>query len=241
MATSGHDSPGFSRWRWPVGVLESLWSLAQRRPFLALETRLHLLRQEPGSDEVWTRIHGRIEGGSVGNADMGNGRLDNMRLTQLYVQAGNIVLPDVTWQLGTLQTWMGDLGLYDMRPSTLFDDTVGLSGHWQKEKFDVLVGLGDAGYARKGARYNTIFSGGVNVRVRPVRRVEMGLCPLWYEPKVVGNHFAPHSTRIFPTRIGYAKRRCKIGRWRIPTKPKTFPTPSLPGLFMGGCWLSRLR
>ena len=115
--------------------------LLNEGPFVALETQLHLLRQEPGSDEVWTLIHGRIEGGSVGNADLGNGRLDNMRLTQLYVQAGNVVLPGVTWQVGTLQTWMGDLGLYDMRPSTLFDDTVGLSGHWQKDKIDVLVGL----------------------------------------------------------------------------------------------------
>ena len=200
--------------------------LLNEGPFVALETQLHLLRQEPGSDEVWTRIHGRIEGGSVGNADLGNGRLDNMRLTQLYVQAGNVVLPDATWQLGTLQTWMGDLGLYDMRPSTLFDDTVGLSGHWQKDKIDVLVGLGDAGYARKGARYNTIFSGGMNVRVRPVRRLEIGVgAQLWYEPKVVGNRFAPHSTPD----ISYEDwlRQEAVQNWALnnPDQTQNFPDP----------------
>ena len=148
--------------------------LLNEGPFVALESQLSLLEQEPGSDAVWTRIHGRIEGGSVGNSDAGNGGLENMRLTQLFAQAGNILLPDVTWQFGTLQTWMGDLGLYDMRPTTLFDDTVGLSAHYQRERFDLIVGLGDAGYAKKGERYNTVFSAGANARVRPIRGMEIG-------------------------------------------------------------------
>ena len=203
--------------------------LLNEGPFVALESRLHLLRQEPGSDEVWTRIHGRIEGGSVGNADMGNGNLSNMRLSQLYVQAGNVVLPDVTWQVGTLQTWMGDLGLYDMRPSTLFDDTVGLSGHWQKDKVDLLIGFGDAGYARKGMRYNTIFSGGANLRVRPIRRMELGLgTQIWHEPKVVGNRFAPHSTPD----VSYEDmlRGESVQNWSVanPDQTQNFPDP-VPG------------
>ena len=200
--------------------------LLNEGPFVALETQLHLLRQEPGSDRVWTRVHGRIEGGSVGNADTGNGGLDEMRLAQLFVQTGNILVPDVTWQLGTLLTWMGDLGLYDMRPSTLFDDTVGLSGHLQKEKFDVLIGFGDAGYAWKGEKYNTIFSGGVNVRLRPIRRLELGVgAQVWHEPKVVGNRYAPHST----PEIGYEDwiRGEAVANWELdhPDQTQNFPNP----------------
>jgi hypothetical protein len=169
--------------------------LLNEGPFVALESQLALLEREPGSDAVWTRVHGRIEGGSVGNSDAGNGSLENMRLTQLYAQAGNILIPEVTWQFGTLQTWMGDLGLYDMRPSTLFDDTVGVSAHYQQDAIDLLVGLGDAGYAKKGERYNTVFSAGANLRVRPVRGLELGFgSQFWFEPEVVGNRYAPYST-----------------------------------------------
>jgi hypothetical protein len=169
--------------------------LLNEGPFVALESQLALLEQKPGSDAVWTRVHGRFEGGSVGNSDTGNGGLENMRLAQLYTQAGNILIPGVTWQFGTLQTWMGDLGLYDMRPTTLFDDTVGVSGHYQQDAVDLLVGVGDAGYAKKGERYNTVFSTGANLRVRPVRGLELGVGgQFWFEPEVVGNRYAPYRT-----------------------------------------------
>lgn len=201
--------------------------LLNESPFVALESQLALLEQEPGSNEVWTKIHGRVEGGSVGNSDMGNGNLSNMRLTQLFAQAGNILIPDVTWQFGTLQTWMGDLGLYDMRPTTLFDDTVGLSGHYQREKFDLLIGVGDAGYAKKGSRYNTVFSSGANVRIRPFGGLELGLGgQYWFEPEVVGNRNAPYAT----PGLSYEDwiRGEVVSNWLLdnPDQEQNFPDPN---------------
>ena len=169
--------------------------LLNEGPFVALEGRLSLLDQQPGSDAVWTQVHGRIEGGSVGNADAGNGGLANMRLSQLYAQAGNVLIPKMTWQVGTLQTWMGDLGLYDMRPTTLLDDTVGLSAHYADDQVDVLIGAGDAGYAKRSSRYHTVFSGAANLRVRPIRGLELGVGgQVWHEPQVEGNRHAPYVT-----------------------------------------------
>ena len=169
--------------------------LLNEGPFVALEARLNLLEQEPGSNQVWTSVHARIEGGSIANADVGNGGLANLRLAQLYVQAGNVILPKVTWQVGTLQTWMGDLGLYDMRPTTLFDRTLGVSGRYADDKIDVVVGLGDSGYGVKGLEYNTLLTAGANLRYRPVAGLEFGAGgQVMYEPAVIGNRFAPHDT-----------------------------------------------
>ena len=47
----------------------------------------------------------RVEGGSVGRADVGDGRLDNFRLSQLYVLAGNVLIDNVNWQVGTLEEY----------------------------------------------------------------------------------------------------------------------------------------
>ena len=85
--------------------------LLNEGPWAALELKLDLIPPDPGSGKVWTAVHFKLEGGSVLGADPGNGKLNAFGLTQLYVEAGNVLFPDVTWQLGTLDTWMGDLGL----------------------------------------------------------------------------------------------------------------------------------
>ncbi len=169
--------------------------LLNEGPWASLELRLALLKQDPDSQEVWTRVHAKIEGGSVTNMDSGNGSLQNFRLTQLYAQAGNMLLKDVTWQLGTLENYFGDLGLYDFRPSTIFNDTVGLSARYRKGPLEVLVGAGDAGFGLRADQYSTILTAGGAARMRLGSNVEVGVAGQYYfEPKVEGNQFAPYNT-----------------------------------------------
>lgn len=169
--------------------------LLNEGPWATLELRLSLLKEDPTSNEVWTRVHAKIEGGSVTNVDSGGGSLDNFRLTQLYVQAGNLLLKDVTFQIGTLESYFGDLGLYDFRPSTLFEDTVGVSARYRKGPLELLGGFGDAGFALRGAQYSTILSAGGSARIRLGKHLEFGAGGQYYvEPKVEGNRFAPYDT-----------------------------------------------
>ncbi len=169
--------------------------LMNEGPYAALELKLDLLQQQPRSVAPWTSLHAKIEGGSVANADPRRGSLDQFRLSQLYVQAGNVGLRDVTWQLGTLDYYFGDLGLYDLKPAELFFDTVGLSGTWRSRNVDVIVGAGDAGYFVRGPQYDTIFTTGAAMRVRLGGHFEIGGgAQTQYEPKVQGNRFAPYAT-----------------------------------------------
>ena len=100
-----------------------LWNLSGRLlnegPWGALELKLDVLKPNPGTQEVWASIHTKIEGGSFSNADPANGALSAFRVTQMYVRAGNILFDRVTWQLGTLDTYFGDLGLYDVKPAQI--------------------------------------------------------------------------------------------------------------------------
>jgi hypothetical protein len=169
--------------------------LMNEGPWAALEMKLDLLKQQPRSDQPWTSLHAKIEGGSVANGSVTRGTLQSFALTQLYVQAGNVGLRDVTWQIGTLDYYFGDLGLYDMRPAELFFDTLGVSGKWTSRNLDVLVGGGDSGYFVRGPQYDTIFTGGGMVRARLGSHLELGGGGQYnYEPKVVGNKFAPYSS-----------------------------------------------
>lgn len=169
--------------------------LLNEGPWATLELRLSLLKEDPVTKDVWSRVHAKIEGGSVTTVDSGQGGLQNFRLTQLYVQAGNILLEDVTWQIGTLESYFGDLGLYDFRPTTIFNDTVGVSGRYRKGPLELLIGFGDAGFAIRGQEYSTILSGGGSARLRLGKHAELGLGGQYYfEPKVEGNRFAPYHT-----------------------------------------------
>ncbi len=169
--------------------------LLNEGPWAALELRLALLKKDPATKDVWSRVHAKIEGGSVTTVDSGDGSLQNFRLTQLYVQAGNILLEDVTWQIGTLESYFGDLGLYDFRPSTIFHDTVGVSGRYRKGRAELLLGFGDAGFKTRGTEYSTILSLGGSGRLRLSRHLEVGVGGQFYvEPEVEGNRFAPYYT-----------------------------------------------
>ncbi|MFZ5482547.1 MAG: hypothetical protein ACOZNI_37640 [Myxococcota bacterium] len=169
--------------------------LLNEGPYAALELRQDVLAPEPGSDEPWTDLHAKIEGGTIGSADAGNGSLAYLRLSQVYVQAGNIGLAGVTWRLGTLESTFGDLGLYDMRPAQVLTDAVGGGLRWQTRAADVILGVGDAGYSIRGAEYTTVLTAGGTARVSLGRHLEVGAGgQFWHEPEVVGNRYAPHTT-----------------------------------------------
>lgn len=169
--------------------------LLNEGPYGALELKFDVLEGDPLSRAPTTSIHAKIEGGSIANADASNGALSSWRVSQVYARAGNVVLPHVTWQLGTLDTYFGDLGLYDMKPAEIFYDTVGLSGRWESDKVELLLGAGDAGYAIHGAEYSSVLTGGGTIRVRLGKHLELGTGGQYrFEPKVVGNRYAPHDT-----------------------------------------------
>ena len=175
-----------------------LWNLHGRLlnegPYAALELRLALLPQV-SARAPWTSIHAKLEGGSVQGASRDNGSLAGFRLSQLYVRAGNVLLSDVTWQLGTLDYYFGELGLYDLRPAEIFFETMGLSARYRKGAVDLLVGLGDSGYVLRGDTYDTVLTAGLALRVKLARRFELGLgAQLLHEPEVSGNRFAPYVT-----------------------------------------------
>lgn len=169
--------------------------LLNEGPYATLDFRLDVLEQQPGTRLPWTSVHLRVEGGSIGNADAGLGDLSSYRLSQAYVQAGNVLSSDLVWQVGTLDFYFGDLGLYDMRPAQIFYETVGVSAMLDRGPVQLLLGAGDSGYSVKGSEYNTLLTGGGALRLRPVRGLELGLGgQVRYEPSVTGNRNAPHQT-----------------------------------------------
>lgn len=189
--------PDFAGGDGKLGFYNLYGRLMNEGPYAALEMRLDMLQKQASrANQPWTSIHAKVEGGSVANADPRGGRLENFALTQLYAKAGNVGLPGVTWQLGTLDSYFGDLGLYDMKPAQIFFDTVGLSARYERPRFDLLVGGGDAGYFIRRDEYDTIFTGGGTLRVRVIPgHLEVGGGgQLWHEPRVEGNRFAPQRT-----------------------------------------------
>ena len=169
--------------------------LLNEGPYAALEGKINLLERRPGVIEPWASAHVKFEGGGVGNAEPSNGSLTQWRMSQLYVKAGNVALKDFTWQVGTLDYYFGDLGLYDMRPAQIFFETVGLSGRYQTDVLDLVVGAGDSGFFMKGDEYNTILTLGGAARVRLGRFLELGGGgQVLREPEVAGNRFAPYAT-----------------------------------------------
>lgn len=170
--------------------------LLNEGPWASLDLRLDLLQEEPGSGRAWSSVHAKIEGGSVRGADTGGGSLANFSLRELYVLAGNTGLQDVTWQLGTLTSTFGDLGLYDFRPADLFGETVGLSARWRPGPVELLLGAGDAGFALRPDGYDAVFSAGGSLRVPIGTHVQLGVGGQGFlEREAKGNRFAPHTTQ----------------------------------------------
>ncbi len=166
--------PDFQGGDGKLGYSNLYGRLMNEGPYAALEMKLDLLQAPPGTTEIWASLHARVEGGSVFSADASNGNLSNFRLSQLYARAGNIIAPNVVWQLGTQQYFFGDLGLYDVRPAQLFDDTIGLSARYLAPKFDLLLTIGDAGFAARGLQYVPLLTAGGAVRVRFNSHFELG-------------------------------------------------------------------
>ena len=161
-----------------------------------LELRYDILEPQPQSFAEWASLHVRIEGGSIANADGSNGTLEAFRMSQVFVKSGNVLIPGVTWQLGTLEYFYGDLGLYDVRPATVFFDTVGLSGRYESERAEILIGLGDSGFRRYGWNYNAVPTAGGVFRLKPVPgHLEFGLGGEYkLECSIAGNVNAHYQT-----------------------------------------------
>lgn len=169
--------------------------LLNEGPYAALDFDYDVLQPEVEGHTPWTTVHMRVEGGSVGGADPGNGRLDNFRLSQLYVLAGNVLLDRVTWQVGTLEHSMGDLGLYDMRPATVFFETVGMSATLRTGALEVLLGAGDAGYGIRGEKYNPVLTAGGSARLGLGDHLQLGAGGQWGQESAVEGHIhAPYDT-----------------------------------------------
>jgi hypothetical protein len=187
--------PDFQGGDGKLGYWNLYGRLMNEGPYAALHSQLELLEQRPGAGDVWARVHAQVEGSTVTGADSGGGALSQMRLSQLYTEVGNVLGPEIIIRVGTLESWMGDLGLYDWRPTSLLGDTVGMSGTVRGESYDLLIGIGDAGFNHNPDRYNTLFSGGGSLRFRPIDQVEVGIgAQFRYEPAVVGNVNAPYHT-----------------------------------------------
>ena len=170
--------------------------LLNESPYAMLDFRYDILERRSGQPEPWAVAHFRVEGGSISNATVGVGSLSGIRMSQAYIRAGNVLLPNVEWQIGTLDRFMGDLGLYDMRPAQLFFETVGASARYQGGRFDALLGVGDSGYfMRQGQEYSTIFTGGGWLRVHLSDHLEIGAGGQYRaEPAVSGSRATPYAT-----------------------------------------------
>lgn len=198
--------------------------LMNEGPYAALEMKLDLLQAAPGTTDIWASLHARVEGGSVTTADSGNGNLINFRLSQLYARAGNILAPNVVWQLGTLQYYFGDISLYDMRPAQILEDTVGLSARYTAGAIDALLAVGDSGFTARGLEYVPLLTAGGALRVRLGQHVELGGGgQVAVEPFIAGNR---NSSYVTPG-VSYEDfaRNEVVLRFRQRTPNDPFPLP----------------
>lgn len=187
--------PDFQGGNGKLGYWNLNGRLMNEGTYAALELKLDLLQAPPGSNDIWASLYARVEGGSVTTADSGNGNLINFRVSQLYARVGNVLAPNLIFQLGTLQYFFGDLGLYDMRPAQLFEDTIGLSARYTTPKMDLLLAAGDSGFALRGTQYAPIATVGAAARFRLGDHVELGGGgQVSIEPFVAGNKYSSYVT-----------------------------------------------
>lgn len=187
--------PDFQGGNSKLGYWNLYGRLLNEGPYGALELKLDLLQPVPDSDRPWTSLRAKLEGGSVMTADPGRGSLSLFRVSQLYVQAGNLLVKDLVWQFGTIDSYLGDLGLYDMKLAQVLFEAVGASARYRTRVVDAVVGIGDSGWFLRGPQYSTIFTAGTLVRVHPSDHFEFGFGGQgMYEPAVVGNRYAPYAT-----------------------------------------------
>jgi hypothetical protein len=198
--------------------------------YAALEMKLDLLQAPPGTTDIWASLHARLEGDSLFAADANNGSFGRFRMSQLYARAGNILAPNVIWQLGTQQFFFGDLGLYDLRPAQLFDDLIGISARWLTERLDVLVAFGDSGFALRGLQYAPIVTAGAAARVHVTDNFEFGGgAQVSIEPFIVGNRFSSYVTPTVRTEDFLRKEVLRRYLEENPGRIDQFPRPQAPG------------
>lgn len=169
--------------------------LLNEGPYGIFLLHLSLLGTDNTSREPWAALSARIEGQSFLGTDAGNGSLSNYAITSLALEAGNLLLDDVTWRIGVLWYEPGDLGLYDVFLDDLFYGTVGASAFYKTQVLDLLVGVGDQGWDLHGANYDSVFTGGGWVRGRIGKHLELGGGGQFgYEPPSPGNQNGPYQT-----------------------------------------------
>ncbi len=218
--------PDFQGGGGTLGYWNLYGRLLNERPYAALELKYDVLERTAASRDPWTSVHLRVEGGSVSRATPGNGSLAGLQMSQLYVRAGNVLLPEVTWQVGTLHQYFGDLGLYDMRPAQIFFETVGASARYENDVVDVVLGFGDSGFFLRPEAYSTILTPGGMGRVRLGDHVELGAGGMYrYEPKVQGNVNAPHITPGIDYEQWVRGEVVQNFLAENPNRPQDFPRP----------------
>ena len=74
--------PDFQGGSGRLGYWNLYGRLLNEGPYAALELKFDVLERQPLVPEPWTSLHMKIEGGSIANADAGNGGLANLRLSQ---------------------------------------------------------------------------------------------------------------------------------------------------------------
>lgn len=187
--------PDFQGGNGRLGFWNLYGRLMNEGAFLQFDLKVDLLQAAPGTDEVWADVVAQIQGNSVPGGDLYNGALSQFAVTQVFARAGNVLFKNVTWQLGTLRYWPGDLGLYDVRPATIFEDTMGLSAYYRGEYVSLLFGVGDAGFYTRGLSYSPIITGGGMLKASLGRHVEIGGGgQVGYEPVINGSRFSPYQT-----------------------------------------------
>jgi hypothetical protein len=187
--------PDFQGGAGRLGTWNLYGRLMNEGPYGMLELRYDVLEPQPASTQPWTALHARIEGGSIANASASQGSLAEFRLSQVFVKTGNVAIKDVVWQIGTLEYFFGDLGVYDMRPATVFYDTVGVSARYESNHVEVLIGAGDSGFNLHGLDYNAVPTVGGTVRLRVGQHLEVGAGgEALFEGKRIGNTHAPYQT-----------------------------------------------
>jgi len=176
-----------------------LWNISGRLlnegPYAMVQSQLQLIQADPNGSDPYANVNLRVEGGFSQFAQAGTDNLSNFHISQLYVTVGNVALAHVTWQVGSLYYYPGDLGLYDFRPAQILENAVGLSATWHGDKLDVLFGVGDSGYGIHGAAYDTVYTVGGFARWKPTHGLELGIGGHFlYEPGNLGDPNSPYAT-----------------------------------------------
>jgi hypothetical protein len=196
--TSGFDAGGYLRVMarpdlqggdGRLGHWNLLGRLMNEGPYAVLDLRYDVLAPAPGAAEPAASLHARIEGSGIGPTEGALG------LSRAYARATRLGLPDTSFQVGTLDQVMGDLGLYDMRPASVLGGVMGAAAIWERGRAQVVLGVGDAGFALHGLDYAAVLASGGTVRVGLGRHLEVGAGGEWrVEPGTPGNVHSPYQT-----------------------------------------------